>query len=265
MSATSFSAATPERLGAWRTGLKAAALFGHFLAGLGVLLLLPVAGGRAGRLAAWWYRRFLRLLGVRVHVRGRPPAEGALGVANHVSWLDIIVLGSLVDAAFVSKTEVGNWPLVGRFARHTGTVFLPRGAYRTGEAAERLRAAMAEGRCVILFPEATTNADLAPAHFHARLFGAAVDGGYPAQPIAVHYLPPEGGGEGHHPLAPWVDEDLVPHFLGIFRMPRLDVRVTFCEPVPSAGRDRRWLAEDSRQAIVGALRDECAVRATPAA
>lgn len=188
-------------------------------------------------------------------MRGQPPAGGALVVANHVSWLDIIVLGSLLDAAFVSKLEVAGWPLVGRFARHTGTVFLPRGAYRTGEAAERLRTAMTGGRCVILFPEATTNADLAPSHFHARLFASAVAGDHPVQPVAVHYLPSrEGTAAGHHPLAPWVDDaDLLRHFLALFRLPRLDVRVTFCEPIPAAGRDRRGLAEDSRQAIVAAL------------
>lgn len=220
-----------------------------------VLLILPLAGRRAGRLAAWWYRRFLRLMGVRLRIHGTPPATGALGVANHVSWLDIIVLGSLVDAAFVSKTEVGNWPLVGRFARHTGAVFLPRGAYRTGEAGERLHEAMAEGRCVVLFPEATTNADLAPSRFHGRLFAPAIDGGYPVQPIAVHYLPPAGTVEtSHHPYVPWVgNADLMGHFLTLFRLEGLEVAVTFCEPHHGHGRDRRGLAEDSRRAIVAAL------------
>lgn len=261
-----------QRLSLWQTGLRAAGLFGHFLTGLLVLLLLPVAG----RLAGWWYRRFLRLLGVRVQVRGRPPEGGVLGVSNHVSWLDIIVLGSLVDAAFVSKAEVGGWPLVGRFARHTGTVFFPRGAHRTGEAGEALRAAMAAGRCAILFPEATTNADLMPDRFHARLFAAAIETGHPVQPIAVRYLPPEDVvrcplsvdreergtrneerfSDGHHPLAPWVDDaPLLGHFLKLVRLPRLDVTVTFCEPIASAGRDRRGLAEDCRQAIVAALTD----------
>lgn len=244
-----------DRLGFWRTGVRVLRLFVHFLAGLVVLLLLPLVGRRAGRLAGWWYRRFLRLLGVRVQVRGRPAAGGVLGVSNHVSWLDIIVLGGLVDAAFVSKAEVDDWPLVGRFARHTGTVFLPRGAHRTGAAGEALRAAMAAGRCVILFPEATTRANLAPDRFHARLFGAAIEGGYPVQPIALRYLPPAGGDPGgHHPLAPWVDDaGLLGHFLELVRLPRLDVTVTFCEPFPAAGRDRRGLAETCRAAVVEAL------------
>lgn len=257
-----------KRIGFWPLGLRVVGLFGHFLAGLGVWLVLPLAGGRGVRLAGWWYRRFLRLLGVRVRVYGAPPRGGVLGVSNHVSWLDIIVLGSLVDAAFVSKAEIGGWPLVGRFARHTGTVFFPRGAHRTGEAVEALRAAMAGGRCVILFPEATTKADLAPDRFHARLFAAAVETDYPAQPIAIRYLPP---GEnvareerttsneqrfrgGHHPLAPWVDDKpLFRHFLEIVRAPGMAVVVTFCEPIAGRGYDRRGLAEACRRAITAAL------------
>lgn len=220
-----------------------------------VLAILPFTGRRAGQLASWWYRRFLRLLGVSVRVIGEPPRHGALGVSNHVSWLDIIVLGALTDAAFVSKTEVGGWPLVGRFARHTGTVFLSRGAFRTDEAGRKLHASMTAGRCVILFPEATTNAALMPDRFHARLFAPAIEGNHPVQPIAVHYRPEEARPEtGHHALVPWVDDaDLVTHFFGLFRLPRLDVTVTFCTPRQAAGRDRRGLAEDSRQAIIDAL------------
>jgi 1-acyl-sn-glycerol-3-phosphate acyltransferase len=176
-----------------------------------------------------------------------------LGVSNHVSWLDIIVLGSLVDAAFVSKAEIGGWPIVGRFARHTGAVFFPRGAHRTGEAVEALRATLAAGRCAVLFPEATTRADLAPDRFHARLFAAAIEGGSPAQPIAIRYLPPDGS-TGHHPRAPWInDAPLLGHFLTLCRLPRLEVRVTFCAPVSAGGRDRRGLAEDCRTAILAAL------------
>ena len=76
----------------------------------------------------------------------------------------------------------------------------------------------------------------------------------PVQPIAIRYLPPDHGDDGHHPRAPWVDDaPLFGHFLEIVRLPRLEVTVTFCEPISGAGRDRRGLAEECRRAIIAAL------------
>lgn len=254
MPATS-SAATPARLGAWSSLAKGLRLAAHILVGFGVLLALPLAGRRAGGLAGWWYRRLLRILGVRVDIRGRHPDGPRLVAANHVSWLDIILLGGLLDAVFVSKAEVGDWPVVGRFARHTGTVFLPRGAGRTREATERLTAALRQGRSVVLFPEATTSAELLPARFHARLFAAAIEAGVPVQPVAVHYLPEgDAAAEGHHPAAPWVDEaGLAGHFAQVFKLRGLTARVTFCTEVPPLDRERRALASTSHQRILEAL------------
>lgn len=243
---------TANRLGAIGTCLRALRLAGHVGVGLFVLVALAFVR-RPGHLAAWWYRRLLRILGVQVFTSGQPPTGGYLVAANHVSWLDIIIMGSLLDAAFVSKAEIGQWPLVGRFARHTGTVFLPRGAGQTGLANQRLAEALTAERAVILFPEATTRGNLLPTRFYPRLFAAAVETGAPVQPVALHYLPDDESG-GHHPLAPWVDgEGLWPHFCRLFRLPRLRVRVSFCDPLPAAGQQRRALAEASLAAVSGAL------------
>ncbi|MDN5939120.1 MAG: 1-acyl-sn-glycerol-3-phosphate acyltransferase, partial [Salinisphaera sp.] len=165
---------TTARLGTFGLAVKWLRLGLHILAGLGVLVCLPLAGSRAGRLAAWWYRRLLVVLGIAICLEGELPDRGCLAVANHVSWLDIIVLGSLLDAAFLSKSEIGGWPLVGRFARYTGTVFLTRGAGATRQVIGEMAGALRDNRSVVLFPEATTGRELAPARFHPRLFAAAV-------------------------------------------------------------------------------------------
>ncbi|MDN5863238.1 MAG: 1-acyl-sn-glycerol-3-phosphate acyltransferase [Salinisphaera sp.] len=245
---------TTARLGTFGLAVKWLRLGLHILAGLGVLVCLPLAGSRAGRLAAWWYRRLLVVLGIAICLEGELPDRGCLAVANHVSWLDIIVLGSLLDAAFLSKSEIGGWPLVGRFARYTGTVFLTRGAGATRQVIGEMAGALRDNRSVVLFPEATTGRELAPARFHPRLFAAAVETSANVQPIAIHYLP-DGHGAGHHPLAPWVGEaGICAHFLRLFALRGLRVRVCFCAPLTAtSAHNRNNLAAASHAAIKTAL------------
>lgn len=241
-----------KHLGICSSALRALRVMLHFFTGLAVLLSLPFVK-RPGHLAGRWYRRLLRILGIKIETTGMPPAGGCLIAANHTSWLDIIILGGLLDAVFVSKAEIDQWPLIGRFARHTGTVFLPRGAGQTQEATRRLTQALHAERSVVLFPEAATNASLVPERFYPRLFAAAIEARMPVQPVAVHYLP-EHGEAAHHPLAPWVDDlGLFAHFKKLFRVPKLHVRVTFCDALPPAEQARRQLSEASRQAVADAL------------
>ena len=82
---------------------------------------------RAGAPPWWWHRAAVRLLDLRVETRGAPvPARPLLIVANHVSWLDIVVLGSLMPLSFVAKAEVASWPVFGFLARMQRTVFVDR-------------------------------------------------------------------------------------------------------------------------------------------
>lgn len=243
---------TQQRLGTCGACLRSLRLTLHFFTGLAILFALPFVQ-HPGHLAGHWYRRFLRIMGVEIETAGTPPTGGCLVAANHTSWLDIIILGGLLDAVFVSKAEIDQWPLVGRFARHTGTVFLPRGAGQTQEATRRLTRALHAERSVVLFPEATTNTSFLPQRFYPRLFAAAIEARMPVQPVAVHYLPDNGEPE-HHPLAPWADGVGLPaHFKRLFRLPRLRVRVTFCDALPPAQQERRQLSEASRQAVTEAL------------
>ena len=81
----------------------------------------------AARLPPWWHRRALAALGVRVHVHGAPdPVRPLLVTPNHVSWLDISVIASLMPISFVAKAEVATWPLFGLFAKLQRTVFVDR-------------------------------------------------------------------------------------------------------------------------------------------
>jgi 1-acyl-sn-glycerol-3-phosphate acyltransferase len=80
-----------------------------------------------GFIASNYYRVLCSLLRIRVHVHGTPARDRAvLYVSNHVSWADILVIGSVAPVAFVAKREVASWPLVGITAKIQRTVFVDR-------------------------------------------------------------------------------------------------------------------------------------------
>ncbi len=167
----------------------------------GVALIPPVRGlpprVRAALIRAW-ARLVLGSLGVRVRVRsadgsaagrGRGgPGGGALLVANHVSWLDILLIAALRPARMMAKTEVRRWPLLGPLAAWGGTLFIDRDRLRAlpGTVAE-LAGALRRGERVAVFPEGSTWCGRAGGRFRPALFQAALDAGVPVQPMALRY------------------------------------------------------------------------------
>ena len=241
-----------RRTALWRTLRLAEHLATGVLVAVPVsmLALLGVPRPWLPGLVAWWHRRLLRSLAVRVATTG-DPATGALVLANHVSWLDIPALGSAAPVRFVSKAEVRQWPVVGWLATLSGTLFLQRGAHQASAMAQLVAAELRAGATVAIFPEGTTSDGRAVQRFHARLL-AAVDGtAAPVQPVAIRY------GDGLEPdaVAPFVgDDSLLPHLWRVLRHPGLCVSVTFLPPIDIAGLGRRAVAERARDAIDAHLR-----------
>ena len=218
------------------------------------LLIAParVLGRRFAQTQAlkrWWYRRLCRILGLRPMVTGEL-APGVLLVANHVSWLDIPVLGAQGDLCFLSKAEIRAWPLIGWMAEILGTLFISRGAHQARELAERIAARARHGQVVVIFPEATTSSGAELRPFHPRLFAAAQDSGAALQPVALRY------GDPHHldPIAPFIDDDRpMPHLWRVLQHPGIRVEVRFLPLIASQGLDRKTMARACREAIGAAL------------
>src|SRR5690606_21575452 len=106
--------------------------------------------------ARHWFRLVLLVMGVRRRVFGAPAPGPVLVASNHVSWLDIVVLGSHIGSCFVSKSEVAAWPLVGWLARQGGTLFIHRGRHDSAERiAHDMTARLLRGHRVLFFPEGT--------------------------------------------------------------------------------------------------------------
>ncbi|EIC22473.1 lysophospholipid acyltransferase family protein [Thiorhodovibrio frisius] len=211
----------------------------------------------------WWHARLCRILALEITLCGQL-SERALVVANHISWLDIPVLGAQGSVGFLSKAEVRRWPVIGWMAAVSGTVFIERGAHRFADAIAALRARIAAGFAVVIFPEGTTSDGTAVRRFLPRLFAvaqpAADTGGGEAepirlQPVALRY----GSGPQPDTIAPYIDDDtLVCHLWQVLKHPGIAVRVTFLPSIDARGQGRRQLADQARAAILNALERETA-------
>ncbi len=236
--------------------LRVGRLFWHMLLSLLVVYPLLSVLQRFGRrevidyqqaIARWWSRKFCRIVNVRIQTHGKINTHPTLFVANHISWIDIICLRALLNATFVAKQEVRDWPVFGGLAARIGTLFFKRGE-EGQEVAGQMTELLARGRSVLFFPEGTSSCGDGVLHFHARLFQAAVRTTAEVQAVAVIYPHPQ---RGMNPVAPFVGEQLLLENLWrVLGEPKIEVQLNFCPALVSAGAERRSLAEHSRAQIL---------------
>lgn len=228
----------------------------------GATIALGIAAGRrvglrlewVPDLVRWWHARLCHALDLRVDVSGEI-APGSLLVANHVSWLDIPVLGSRARIDFLSKADVRAWPLIGWMAEIAGTFFLHRGAHQTGALIPRIGAHVRDSRHLAIFPEGTTTDGSRLQRFHPRLFAVGQLEGISIQPVALRY----GSRTMPDAIAPFIGDDaLLPHLARLVRHPGLRATIHFLPPLNGSGLSRRQLSERCRLAISTALDIESA-------
>jgi 1-acyl-sn-glycerol-3-phosphate acyltransferase len=184
-------------------------------------------------------RRVLRVFGVQNMVTGPIPARGLL-VANHLSYLDIVLLGALTPCVFVAKTEVKGWPVFGWFARRAGTIFVNRNHRRdTARANELIRFALRGGALVVFFPEGTSSDGARVLPFKSSLLESVVGERVPISVAALRYELPDG--DAGTEVCYWGGHTLVPHLLNLSSKRQVKAVVSFQE-VPNTWRDRKKLA-----------------------
>ncbi|MGZ5180144.1 MAG: lysophospholipid acyltransferase family protein [Ramlibacter sp.] len=224
----------------------------HALAGLAtILVLFPRLdeAARQDRVQAW-AQRMLDVLGIGLELRGDPPAHGPmLLVANHISWLDILVLHAARHCRFVSKSEVRHWPLLGRLATGAGTLYIERHSRRDAmRVVHQMAASLRAGEILAVFPEGTTSNGITLLPFHANLIQAAVSADAPAQPVALQFIETRTGRPSLSPC--YIDDDtLVGSLWRTLSGPPITAVASFGQPQRVAGRDRRTWAADLRRAV----------------
>lgn len=217
-----------------------------------VLVRLP--GGGKRRFARFYHRVACRLIGLRLRVVGAPaPDHPTLFLSNHSSWLDIPVLGATLEAAFVSKAEVGEWPVVRTVARLGRTVFVSRSRGRTGDEARAMRDRLREGGSLILFPEGTSNDGTRVLPFRSS-FLAVADAATRVQPVSVVYDRVGGlpAGRRDRPDYAWYgDMEIGSHFWRLVHRPPAQVTVLLHPPVDPKEFPNRKVLSAAVERVVG--------------
>ncbi len=201
-----------------------------------------------------WPSRFLaaaaRICGVRARIEGEPLGPHTFVIANHTSWLDILVLGGFAGTAFVSKAELEKTPLLGWLADQNGTLYINRA--QRGDAhkqVQRIAAKLDQPQPLAVFPEGTTGSGRHLLPFRTTLLEAVAPPppGAKVRPVAVDY-------GDHADVVGWHSGE--PGMANVKRVlghrGTMDVTVRLLPPLP-ADNDRKALARHARQAIASAL------------
>ena len=205
--------------------------------------------------AAWLQRtcrRCLRVLHLKIETVGHLP-HGALLTPNHVGYMDILILSALAPTVFVSKAEVGSWPLFGWFAKRAGTRFLRRDLKRDlPRVGAELGPVIDHGINLVIFLEGTSTDGLGVIPFKPSLLEPAVQGAWPVAPVALIFFAPPGH-DASIEIAWWGTMPLPQHLLTFAGLEWSKVRVTF-GPVRVATGERKAMASQLQKEVQELMR-----------
>jgi 1-acyl-sn-glycerol-3-phosphate acyltransferase len=189
--------------------------------------------------------------------------RAVLYVSNHVSWADILVIGSVAPVAFVAKREVASWPLVGITAKIQRTVFVDRTRrHQAADAVADIVKRLKDGVSVVLFAEGTSSDGNRVLPFRSALLGAVEEasahaGNILIQPMSISYTGLHGipMGRQHRPLVAWYgDLDFLPHIKAFIEQGAVDAVVSYGEAVPAEVEiDRKTMTKRLESSVRGLL------------
>lgn len=233
-------------------------------------LLIRLPGNAKVRFPMLFWSGFSRIMGIRVRVLGQLPSQTGrrpvLFVSNHTSWVDIPIVGGVLNGCFVAKGEVATWPLIGTVARVGRTVFVSRQRATTGKERDEMRARLDDGSNLILFPEGTSSDGSRTLPFRSS-FLAIAEPRHATDPARVPIIQPVsvvydrlGGmplGRASRVVFAWYgDMDIGSHFWGLGQ--RVGMRATvILHPVidPHHLPDRKALAQTVWDVVAGSAAD----------
>ena len=201
-----------------------------------------------------WSYQLLRRLKIRVELGSTAQLHGLL-VCNHISFIDIFVINTLLPSRFVSKDDVASWPLIGWLSRCNGTLFIERGSSRAANRTlSAMRDALSTGDRIAIFPEGTSTAGDRVLPFHGALLQSAIDAAVPVHALLLTYIDKTG----EYSSAPAYIDDirLIDCLIATLRTGGLTARLSVAATFQPPHADRRALAHQAHQTIASHLRQE---------
>jgi 1-acyl-sn-glycerol-3-phosphate acyltransferase len=195
----------------------------------------------------WMSRRFLGMMGCKVHVTGQIPHRG-LVASNHLGYVDILVIGSVCPCVFVAKSDVSGWPIFGLLARLAGTVFVRRKAPAdAARQVETLGSVLRRGHAMVLFPEGTSSGGETVLPFRSSLLQAAIANDLEIIPAAIHYRVDQPA-MVERDIAFWADMKLPAHLWNLLGIESFEALLAFGDPL-SPDSDRKEMCRRLHQAV----------------
>jgi lyso-ornithine lipid O-acyltransferase len=232
--------------------LAASRLIGYGLLTIGLLPVQIIAlvcwPALARAVPRAHHRLTARIIGLKIRGEGDVAAAKAVFfVCNHVSYFDIIALGSIIPASFVAKSDVARWPIFGVLARLCRTLFVERRSTGAREHIGTIRARLDAAESLIVFPEGTSSDGSRVLPFKSTLFAAVEGDDITVQPVSISYARLNGIpiGRAFRPFYAWFgDMDLAPHLWSALSLGSAEIIIRFHDPIQASDfPDRKMLAK----------------------
>lgn len=229
---------------------------------LQALVMCFTRGPKSYTIPIIWQKGVCKIFGIRTIVEGTIHQGQTLFVCNHVSYLDIPAMATVLKASFVAKKEVAGWPVIGFLSRLQQTAFISRSRGDAQKEKNALANMIAEGKSLILFPEGTSTDGTRVEPFKSSLFSLTLDDQQNRtlmiQPVTLTIELIDGKApetQALRDLYAWYgDLDMLPHLVAFAKTSGTTVRLVFHDPVdPSAFADRKALAEACWETVRGSL------------
>ena len=203
------------------------------------------------RYVQYFCRRLCEVFNIEVQVHGAIPREPALWVSNHISWLDVAVLGSGARIFFLAKAEIEKWPILGNLAKGGGTLFIKRGSGDSIRIREQITEFLKQDIPVLFFPEATTTDGTKVKKVHGRLLGAAIEAQRPVQICVICYVNQNGELDM---VAPFIGEmTFAEHVQRVLEMPKVTAHLMTLPTVAVTGHTVETLTREVEQQMRAGL------------
>ncbi|MGE8557299.1 lysophospholipid acyltransferase family protein [Acinetobacter sp. UBA3106] len=196
-------------------------------------------------------RQLCKVFNLEIQVHGVIPREPALWVSNHVSWLDVAVLGSGARVFFLAKAEIEKWPLFGKLAKGGGTLFIKRGSGDSIKIKEQITTFLKQNIPVLFFPEATTSDGSKIKKIYGRILGSAIEANRPVQICLICYVNQDGQLDT---VAPFVGNiSFAEHVKKVLEMPKVTAHLMALPAIAVQGHTVESLTQEVQTQMIEGL------------